>query len=81
MPEILFRRKWIMRKVLAGFIILFLLTSCGQTQQAQIKGNITASGDKMYHMPNQRFYDATKAEKLFNTESEAKSAGFRKSKR
>lgn len=63
------------------FLLALMLASCGQSNQAQIKGNITASGDKIYHMPSQQFYDATKAEKLFNTESEAKTAGFRKSKR
>jgi micrococcal nuclease len=70
-----------MKKYLLMFLIAVLLVSCGQSPQAQIKGNITASGDKIYHMPNQQFYEVTKAEKYFNTESEAKAAGFRKSKR
>ena len=70
-----------MRKIITGFIIMFLLTSCGQSQQALIKGNINAEGEKIYHMPNQRFYGVTKAEKMFTTEAEAKAAGFRKSKR
>lgn len=50
-----------------------------------IKGNISSSGEKIYHMPNQKFYDVTKidtsaGERMFCTEEEAISAGWRKSK-
>lgn len=42
-----------------------------------IKGNISASGEKIYHLPGDRYYNKTKAEAYFKTESEAKAAGFR----
>lgn len=50
-----------------------------------IKGNISSSGEKIYHMPGQRYYNQTvidegKGERWFCTEEEAKSAGWRKSK-
>ena len=50
-----------------------------------IKGNISSTKEKIYHMPGQRYYDKTvveesKGEKWFCTEEEATSAGFRKSK-
>lgn len=54
-------------------------TSC------QIKGNISSSGEKIYHLPGQRYYDKTiidtnKGERWFCTEQGAISAGWRKSK-
>jgi micrococcal nuclease len=50
-----------------------------------IKGNISSSGEKIYHMPGQRYYEKTKideerGERWFCTEEEAISAGWRKSK-
>ncbi|WP_419880607.1 thermonuclease family protein [Peribacillus sp. B-H-3] len=44
-----------------------------------IKGNISSSGTRIYHLPGQHFYNATKPEKMFCTENEAVKAGFRKS--
>lgn len=63
-----------------------------QTTQAtcedpKIKGNISmATGEKIYHMPGDRFYDATiidesQGEKLFCTPQEAEAAGWRHSER
>ncbi|MGQ9493230.1 MAG: sunset domain-containing protein [Anaerolineae bacterium] len=52
-----------------------------------IKGNISSStGEKIYHMPGQRYYDQTtidpsKGERWFCTEEEAIANGWRKSKR
>ncbi|MEF3046978.1 thermonuclease family protein [Pseudotabrizicola sp. L79] len=50
-----------------------------------IKGNIGSSG-KIYHLPGQRDYDATKinpgkGEAWFCTEAEARAAGFRRARR
>ena len=55
------------------------------TNQAVIKGNISSSGEKIYHVPGQSSYDATqiteaKGERWFCTEQEALDAGWRKSK-
>lgn len=50
-----------------------------------IKGNISSSGERIYHVPGQRYYektviDETKGERWFCTEEDAISAGWRKSK-
>ncbi|MDP3724697.1 MAG: thermonuclease family protein [bacterium] len=50
-----------------------------------IKGNISKSGEKIYHLPGQRYYnqtqiDESKGEKWFCSESDASSAGWRRSK-
>lgn len=44
--------------------------------RCDIKGNINAKGNKIYHMPGQRDYDNTIAEEMFCTEKEAEDAGF-----
>ncbi|HEX7456582.1 MAG TPA: thermonuclease family protein, partial [Candidatus Nanoarchaeia archaeon] len=50
-----------------------------------IKGNISSSGEKIYHTPGQRYYNQTvisesKGERWFCTEEEAQRSGWRKSK-
>ncbi|MGY6412464.1 MAG: thermonuclease family protein [Alkalilacustris sp.] len=47
-----------------------------------IKGNINAEGERIYHMPGQRFYDVTRineaaGQRWFCTEEEARAAGWR----
>ncbi|WLD95275.1 thermonuclease family protein [Alkalihalobacillus sp. AL-G] len=46
-----------------------------------IKGNINSDDEKIYHMPDGAYYDVTKPELMFCTESEAQQSGFRPSKR
>lgn len=55
------------------------------TSECVIKGNISSSGEKIYHMPGQRYYEKTKieegkGERWFCSEDEAIAAGWRKSK-
>jgi len=50
--------------------------NCG----GHIKGNINRDGEKIYHLPNDRFYKVTKAEQCFMTEKDAVKAGFRASR-
>lgn len=50
-----------------------------------IKGNINNKGERIYHVPGQRYYNSTKideskGERWFCTEQEAIAAGWRKSK-
>jgi hypothetical protein len=50
-----------------------------------IKGNISSSGEKIYHLPgcdyyNQTVVDESKGEKWFCSEAEALAAGWRKAK-
>ncbi len=56
------------------------------TSQPVIKGNISSSGEKIYHVPGGEYYDKTvideaKGERWFCTEAEAVAAGWRRSKR
>ena len=46
-----------------------------------IKGNISSSKRKIYHMPGGALYKVVKPEQCFNTEAEAVAAGFVKSGR
>ena len=51
-----------------------------------IKGNISSSGEKIYHVPGGQFYDRTvitesKGEKWFCSEKEAQAIGWRRSSR
>ena len=46
-----------------------------------VKGNISTSGRKLYHLVGGAFYKIVKPEQCFKTESEAKAAGFIKSSR
>jgi len=64
-----------------------VLTSVQQVpaRRCAIKGNVTNSGKKIYHVPGQRYYKATKishkrGERWFCTERDARKAGWRKSK-
>lgn len=50
-----------------------------------IKGNISSSGERIYHVPGQRYYEVTKideskGERWFCSESDAVAAGWRKAK-
>ena len=69
---------------------LGLWGSCGGTKpvnsDCNIKGNISVSGEKIYHLPGQEYYyktviDESKGEKWFCSEDEAIEAGWRKSKK
>lgn len=51
-----------------------------------IAGNISASGEKIYHEPGDRYYDVTEidrsaGERWFCSKEEAVAAGWRKTKR
>jgi micrococcal nuclease len=57
----------------------------GPATDCVIKGNISSSGEKIYHLPGQRYYnqtviDESKGERWFCSEEEAQAAGWRKSK-
>lgn len=59
----------------------------GQYSACDIKGNISIrTGERIYHIPGQEFYSATristsKGERWFCSEAEARSAGWRRSRR
>jgi endonuclease YncB( thermonuclease family) len=54
--------------------------------QCRIKGNISRSGERIYHTPGGQYYDRTKinlskGERWFCSEAQATAAGWRRSKR
>lgn len=56
-----------------------------QDSNCQIKGNISSSGEKIYHLPDQKYWSKTvievsRGERWFCTEEEAQDALWRKSK-
>ncbi|WP_338472632.1 thermonuclease family protein [Niallia sp. XMNu-256] len=61
-------------------------TSPSPSKTCDIKGNISSSGEKIYHMPGQQYYEVTqidlsKGEQYFCSQKEAEQAGFRASQR
>jgi micrococcal nuclease len=62
------------------------LNQSASDSSCTIKGNISSSGEKIYHMPDQYYYEKTvidqsNGERWFCTEEEAIAAGWRKSKK
>lgn len=58
----------------------------GENADCKIKGNISSSGEKIYHVPGGQYYNQTqintsKGERWFCSTSEATAAGWRASKR
>lgn len=49
-------------------------------KEPKIKGNINSKNERIYHIPEGRYYNQTKAEEMFCTEAEASAAGYRKAK-
>jgi micrococcal nuclease len=52
-----------------------------EKRNCSIKGNISSSGEKIYHMPSGQYYKQTKPEEWFCTEKQAEENGYRASKR
>ena len=48
------------------------------TVQCNIKGNRNRRGEWIYHLPGMHYYEQTRAEDIFCTESEAQAAGYRR---
>ena len=77
-----------MRTIVRTSIVALAVACCASacTQAGcLIKGNISSSGERIYHVPGQRYYDKTlinglQGERWFCTEQEAIAAGWRKAK-
>jgi len=46
----------------------------------RIKGNQSRRGERIYHLPGMPYYEQTVAEQIFCSESEARAAGYRRSR-
>ncbi len=79
-PEVMFEteeaaQKAGYRKSNAGFVPQ---KSAPTMKLRLIKGNISSTGAKIYHVPGQEYYDKTDAEETFETEEDAIKAGYRR---
>lgn len=58
----------------------------GKLSSCDIKGNVSSSGERIYHAPGQKYYgdtvvSASRGERWFCSEAEARAAGWRPSRR
>jgi micrococcal nuclease len=62
-------------------LVIATSTPADGTSNCLIKGNISSSGKKIYHVPGGALYKVVKPKQCFNTKAQAVAAGFVKSKR
>ena len=63
----------------------FSSASAEEYKSCDIKGNVSTRGERIYHVPGQKYYDETRisvthGERWFCSEKEARDAGWRKSR-
>lgn len=73
----------------AALLAALLLTgyvpaTAGENDACNIKGNVNTRGERIYHMPGDKYYDETSisashGERWFCSEEEARAAGWRRS--
>lgn len=61
--------------------VLAATTTSTSLVDCKVKGNISSTGRKLYHVKGGAFYERTKAEQCFQTPVEAEAAGYAKSSR
>jgi hypothetical protein len=77
-----------MRTIVRTSIVALAVACCASActrPGCAIKGNISSSGERIYHVPGQRYYNKTminwlQGERWFCTEQEAIAAGWRRAK-
>lgn len=81
------RSAWITAALCFASLLTFIATttSAQETRGCSIKGNVSTRGERIYHVPGQKYYDETRisashGERWFCSEQEARAAGWRKSK-
>ena len=70
---------------IAGAMIALSSAAFAQSVECNIKGNVNTRGERIYHVPGQKYYDETEisashGERWFCSEEEARAAGWRRSK-
>ena len=71
--------------IVSALVAMSALVAPVAAQECNIKGNVNTRGERIYHMPGQKYYDETRisashGERWFCTEEEARAAGWRASK-
>ena len=74
-----------MNKTIFALLCTLLLAAPAQAQECNIKGNVSTQGERIYHVPGQKYYNDTviqssHGERWFCSEAEARAAGWRRSK-
>jgi hypothetical protein len=67
------------------FATLAVQPAFAQSGECVIKGNVNTKGQRIYHVPGQKYYNDTRiqashGERWFCSEAEARAAGWRKSR-
>lgn len=81
-----FRGKSMTRTLIAAAILAFTIApAAAQQGECNIKGNVSTRGEKIYHMPGDKYYNDTRisrshGERWFCSEEEARAAGWRRAK-
>ncbi len=65
--------------------ISLVSASAEESSACNIKGNVSTRGERIYHVPGQKYYDethinASHGERWFCSEEEARAAGWRRSR-
>ena len=74
-----------MHKAFVALLCALLLSAPAHAATCNIKDNVSTRGERIYHMPDQRYYDETRisashGERWFCSEAEARAAGWRRSR-
>lgn len=76
-----------MTRLVFAVALSLMATTAAYAQQGQcnIKGNVNTRGERIYHVPGQKYYNDTEisrshGERWFCSEEEARAAGWRRSK-
>jgi hypothetical protein len=80
-----FLEPWVWRQTYGGSNVQTPETNENSKAGCDIKGNISSSGEKIYHLPGGKYYDQvkiteSKGERWFCSEEEAVSQGWRPSR-
>ncbi len=75
--------RWLSAAALTA--MLGTVGALAQSGGCNIKGNVSTKGERIYHVPGQKYYNDTviqssHGERWFCSEAEARAAGWRKSK-
>lgn len=72
---------------LLASLLIFIAgqASAGENDACNIKGNVNTQGERIYHVPGQKYYNDTRisashGERWFCSEEEARAAGWRRSR-
>lgn len=80
-----FARKAAVAVLMSTLALPVALSIAEERDACNIKGNVNTRGERIYHVPGQKYYEETRivanhGERWFCSEEEARAAGWRKSK-